>query len=139
MSLISALATGYAALSLGGGDPVYPGFGPDQRPQAFTQLVPSGGDPLPFRLPDADLLTITLQVNTWTADSHAGTAWDRAAQAYAALHERTNWDLTGFRVLQCQCMQVPFFAGAANGRVKVTFNLRLTARVVPIPDPDPEE
>lgn len=132
MSLLTALKTGYETLNLDGNYPVYAGFGPTERPATYTQIVPYGGLPLDYPV---GLREPAVQINVVTDDRQAGVAHALAEAAFNALHNKTGWSLTGWKVELCRCSEpVQRTSNTLPGKTIFTINCRLAARVVPVED-----
>ena len=125
-SFLKAFAEGYAAWGLGGGQPVYPGFGPAERTGAFTTIIPTGG--LPLRYPTQLVKRFTAQINTWGPAPTFGVPYELACTAWDVLHEASRLALDGYLIERCKALQEPFANGEQLGLVCVTFNVLLYVR-----------
>lgn len=117
---IDALCTGYAALDLGGSDPIYIGERPATGAEACTVLVPIGGTP------DPDLPVERLLVQVITHHGSQETAQARAWEAYQTLHRKAEWALEGWRVMGAFADGAPAHLPALTGQTGPVYRVAFT-------------
>ena len=112
-----------AGTKLGWGDPVIPGLRPETTVTACTTLIPTGGVPPLWQVP---IEQFTVQLCTYHPT--AGDAYTRAWQAYAQLHQRTEWLLTSWRAELVEALQQPYVLPqeGTTGLFRVVFNFLAT-------------
>lgn len=123
---LDAIYTGYLALGLGAGDPVYLSEQPGGTAGNCTVICPVLAEP------DRDVPVERIAVRITVIHAEQQEAYRRAWCAYRALHRRAQWALNGWLAMWCEAHETPHAEPAVDGQgtryYRMTFLLELAMK-----------